>query len=68
MAKLRFKWGIASILTVGTVLVVVSVVALVTLLDIRRERALFRDELGQRALFVADILNDVLADPLYFTT
>ena len=47
---LRFRWGIASILTNSTILLIASAVALITALDIQRERALFRDKLEERAL------------------
>ncbi len=47
--------------------VVAVFVATTTVLDARRERAFHRHELEQRGLLLADTLNEVLADPLYFT-
>ena len=40
--------------------------AITTLLDIRRASAIFEEELEQRGLLMVNTLNDVLADPLYF--
>ena len=65
--EVRCRWGIASILTVSMVVVIALVTALTTALDIRRERAIFRDQLEQQGLLLASTLNDVLADPLYFS-
>ena len=61
----RFSWGIALILTMGTVAVIVLVVAISTVLDIRRERSIFRDKEEQKGLFLATGLNDILANHIY---
>lgn len=48
----------------------VTIVALLmittTVLDIRRARSIFREELESRGLLLANTLNDVLANPLFF--
>ena len=59
--------GIAPVLTLTLVSVIAVLMLTTTLLDIRHQRAIFRDELEQRGLLMANTLNEVLADPLYFT-
>ena len=70
MAKWRpgfvLKWGLAPVLTLGVVSVIVLLMGLVTILDIRRERALFRGELQQTGLLLGSGLNEVLANYIYF--
>ena len=66
LPRLQFRWGIASFLIIGMVLVIALLMASTTILDIRRTRAIFREGLEQRAHLLAETLNDVLADPLYF--
>ena len=67
LARLKIRWGIASVLTLSMVVVIALLMATTTILDIRRERAAFRDQLKERALLMASTLNDVLAAPIYFT-
>ena len=67
LAKIRFRWGIASILTLGTVLVIVLLMAVTTLLDMRRVRAIFREELEGRGLLLTGTVGDVVFHHLYFT-
>ena len=64
--RVRFRFGIASILTASMVLVVAILMAVTTLLDIRRANIIFQEGLEQRGLLLASTLNDILADPLYF--
>lgn len=65
LARIRFKPGIAAILTLTMAAVIGSLMATTTLLDIRRARSIFHREL-ERGLFMAKTLSDVLFDPLYF--
>ena len=65
-ARFRFRWGIASILTLSMVLVIAALTVTTTVLDIRRHRAIFRHELEERGILRANTLNGVMADPLYF--
>ena len=62
-----FRWGMTSILTMAMVVVITLFVTLTTVLDVRKERGIFHAELEQRGLLLAETLNEVLADPLYFT-
>ena len=64
--RIRFRWGIASILTGCVVVSVAVLMTTTTLLDIRRERAFSLAQLEERGVLSARTLNDVLADPLYF--
>ncbi len=63
---LRFRWGIASVLTFSMVSVIVLVMILTTALDVTRERTIFRNQLEKRALLLIGTLKDVVADALYF--
>ena len=67
LAKLRFGWSFATVLTLSLVLAITGMVALITWLDIRRERAIFRAEVTNRGTFLAGSLNDVLANYIYFS-
>ena len=66
-ARMGFRYGIAPLLTVSMVMVIVALIAILTVLDIRRERAIFRDELQERGALMANTLDDVMAGPLYYT-
>ena len=61
------RLGITTILTVSMVTVILVLTSAITFLDVRRERAVFRDELERRGRLMASTLNDVMADPMYFT-
>lgn len=65
-AHLKFRWSIASSLTLSMVLVIVLLMSLVTFLDVRRERSIFRQELERRGTMLATTLSQTLADPLYY--
>ena len=67
LARIRFGRSIASVLTVGIVLVIVLLISTMTLLDIRRERAIFRDSVEKRGILLANGLNDVLFNYLYYS-
>ncbi|MFQ6026834.1 MAG: ATP-binding protein [Dehalococcoidia bacterium] len=60
------RLGLTPLLALGTVSVILVVVSLSTGLDVRRERAIYQEQLSQRALVVSETLNDVLANALYF--
>ncbi len=62
----KARLSITVILTLSMVLVIAVVMALTTVMDVHRERTLFREQLEERALLLADTLNETLADPLYF--
>ena len=61
----RLRWGITAFLAVSIVVIVLLALAISTLLDIRRERAAFRETLNQRAALMASTLSDVMADSTY---
>ena len=65
-SRLRFRWGIASVFTLSMVLVIAVLIGTITILDIRRERTVYREGLERRGRLVASALNDVLANYLYF--
>ena len=48
-------------------MVIVLLMGLVTYMDIRRERAVFREGMEQRGVLLASSLNDILANHLYFS-
>ena len=60
------RWPIALILAASMAGVILMVITVTTALDIRQERNFSRQELEARGRLLADTLNDVLADPLYF--
>ena len=62
-SRMSMSW----VLTLSMVLVVVLVMLLVTLVDIRRERSFTRDALAQEGATLAQTLDDVLGDPVYFS-
>ena len=62
-ARPRLRWGITAFLAVSVVVIVMLALAP---LDIRRERAAFRETLNQRAARMASPLSDVMADSTYF--
>ncbi len=57
--------GITSILTMSMLSVIALLMTATTVLEIRRERAVFHRGLEERAHWLARTLNEVLADPLY---
>ena len=61
----RLRWGMASVLTLGMVLVITLLTVVLTVFDVRQERTIFRDELQERGRLLTAALNDILADPLY---
>ena len=67
LPSFRPRRGIALVLTLSMVAVIALLMVITTVLDIRRERTIFREGLQQRALLLAETLNEVLADSLYFT-
>ena len=50
------------------VLVTAGLMSATTFIDVRSARSLFRKELEQQGVLLANTLNEVLADPLYFFT
>jgi len=67
LTKLRPRWGIATILTIGFVSVITLVMVVDVALDIRRERAASQANLEERGRLLATGLNDVLANYIYFS-
>ena len=63
----RFSLSLALVITLSTLLVVGVLMTLVTLVDIRAERDVTRDNLKQRGQLLARTLNDVLADAIYIS-
>ncbi len=61
-----FRLSIAWILTLSMVFVVATLMVVTTLLDIRRANTLFQNEMQEHGFLLANTLNDVLADSLYF--
>ncbi len=60
-------WSIGTLLTLSVVGVVVLLVVLTTVLDVRRARTIFRNNLEERASLVAGGLNDTLGNYVYFS-
>ncbi len=67
LLNIPFRWSIASVLTLGMVSIITLVMALTTVLDIRRQRAIFQDELEQRGLLMSNTLTNIMADALYYS-
>ena len=67
ISRHRFKWGIASAMTLSMVFVIVLLMGLVTFIDIKRERSIARDGLERYGVLMANSLNEVLANDLYFS-
>ena len=66
LSRFRLRWGIGTALTVGIVAVIALVIALITVLDVRRERAISRDSFEKKGRLLAVGMNDILADYIYF--
>ena len=67
LASIRARWSMALILTVGMVLVITLLMALVIFMDIRRERSVFRDTFEQKGRLLAVGMHDILGNYLYFS-
>jgi len=67
LTKLRPRWGIATILTIGLVSVITLVMVVDVAWDIRHERAAAQARLGERGHLLASSLNDVLASYIYLS-
>ena len=59
-------WSIATLLTVSVVGLIVLLVVVMTVLDVRRARSIFRDGLEERAGLLARELHDDIGDYVYF--
>ena len=57
--KLRFRWSIATILTVGMVLIIALLMGVSALLDIRHERAIFRERLEVQGLLLLNTISEL---------
>ena len=66
ISRHRVKWGIASAMTLSMVFVIVLLMGLVTFIDIRRERTIAREGLERYGVLMANSLDEVLANDLYF--
>jgi diguanylate cyclase (GGDEF)-like protein len=62
----RFPWRIQPVLIVAMALLVVFSISLLTAIEAWREQARYRQELEERGLLLADVLEQVLAEALYF--
>ncbi len=62
----RIRLGMFTVLMMGMVMLVASLMAVTTMLDIRRVHSFSKDQLEERGFLLANALNDVLADALYF--
>ncbi len=60
-----FRLSVAGVLTISMTLIVALLMAFTTYLDIRRERAIFHQELQERGLLLASTLDNLLADYIY---
>ena len=63
--RVRPRLGLSSSLVLATISVLAALMVVDGWLDIRREQAIFWDDLSQRSHMLADSLQDVLANPLY---
>ena len=63
----RYKWGIASSVTLSMVFIIVLLMGLVTFVDIKRERTIARNGLERYGILMANSLDEVLANDLYFS-
>ena len=66
ISRHRLKSGIASAMTLSMVFVIVLLMGLVTFIDIRRERTIAREGLERYGVLMANSLDEVLANDLYF--
>lgn len=63
---LRPPWSIAAVLTISMVGIIAVLMALLTVVDIRRERAFFRDDQQERGVLLVGGLTETLANHIYF--
>ncbi|MCH9010399.1 MAG: hypothetical protein IIC21_07240, partial [Chloroflexi bacterium] len=62
LTRFQPRWSIGTVLTVSMVLTIAMLMAVTTLLDVRRQRAIFEDNLGANGLAMLNMLNSVAAD------
>ena len=60
------RWPIALILAASMTAVILMVIILTSVLNIRHQREIFRQELEERGRLLTHTLSDTLANPLYF--
>lgn len=65
LQRIKGEFGIASILTLTLVSLIATLMAMITMLDIRRERLSFYDSVEKRGEFLGNGLTNVFADHLY---
>ena len=65
MEWIRRVFGIASILTLCLVFLIAVLMAVITMIDIQRERTSFYGNLEQRGAFLGSGLTEVFADHLH---
>lgn len=63
MFKLRPRPSITTVLALSFTLVIAVLMAITTWLEVERQHDIFLDELEERAIFVADAVDDALAAP-----
>ncbi|MCH7745119.1 MAG: HAMP domain-containing protein, partial [Chloroflexi bacterium] len=59
----QFRWSIATILTLGMVLMIALLMALTTLLDVRRQRVIFQEQLEERGRLLFGMLEVMASEP-----
>ena len=65
--RFKSRWGLATILTVSIGATIALMIASITWLDINTARSSSHTQLEQRGLRLVSTLEDVVADPLYFS-
>ena len=66
IGKFKVRWGITPVLSLSMALVITLLIATITLLDIRRERAASHANLEDKGMLLASGMNDLLANSIYF--
>ena len=66
LTRTMSRLPISLVFTLGMAAIFIVVVAVMALLDIRRERAVFGDETEKMGLVLANALDDLMANDLYF--
>ena len=63
IARFQFRWSIATILTLGMVLMISLLMALTTLLDVRHQRGVFQEQLEERGRLLFGMLEVMASEP-----
>ncbi|MCH7652090.1 MAG: HAMP domain-containing protein [Chloroflexi bacterium] len=62
LTRFQPRWSIGTVLTVSMVLTIAMLMAVTTLLDVRRQKAIFENNLGANGLAMLNMLNSVATD------